>query len=152
MRRLLRKRWVWCLAVVLAAVLCPLPFLLLGADRYDRVQPGMTESEVEKLLGSPILYTCDAHGPMNEKAVAFTSEMRSRFWDVVTVNYWDGRVVAKGKTTRTGAAVWWELLHKVGWKASAGPMPTAPSAAPLPPPPLPPEQARKIERVHGNIE
>jgi hypothetical protein len=42
-RRLSRKRWPWCLAIVLAALLCALPYLLLPSDRP---RPGLPTTQL----------------------------------------------------------------------------------------------------------
>jgi hypothetical protein len=125
MRRLLAKRWLWCVTVVLALLFCPLLLLCLYADPYSCVHPGMTEAEVSRLLGSASIVAADNTGP-HHLGTVFTFEIRYRFWDIVTVTYAHGRVVETVKTARPPADVWQEFLYKVGWKTPPAPAPAAP--------------------------
>jgi hypothetical protein len=137
MRRLLAKRWPWCFLLVLALVLCPLPVLLRLADPYHRVQPGMTEVEVERLLGPPTFRSMQT---FLLPEVSFTLEIRQRFLDIVTIRYRDGQVIEKEKTPRSAGDLWQVLLTKVGLASPRPPARAIPEPVAPPRPLLPSEQ------------
>jgi hypothetical protein len=118
--------------VALVVVLCPLPFLVLREDPYDRVHLGMTTTEVEGLLGPARQDWVFSESGRD----AFLVETRSRFWDVIVVNYemW-GHAVRIKKRRRSAAELWEELREKIG--LAPGPSPPA-AVVPVTPPSGPP--------------
>jgi hypothetical protein len=133
MRRLLAKRWLWCLAVVLVVVLCPLPLLYFWADPYYRVREGMTGEEVERILGPTHTGGGITLGLL-DMTTDYVTEIRYRSWDVLTIRYRNDRVVEKARAAHPMAELWQELLDKVG--LAPGPFP--PAVVPVTPPPPPP--------------
>jgi hypothetical protein len=124
MHPLLRKRWLWCLAVVLGVCFGLSPLVCFYADPYYRVRKGMTEGEVERLLGP-----AHAAGGTFESP-DYATEIRYRSWDVLTIRYQNNRVVEKARAAHPIAELWQKVLYKVGWNTA--PPPVRFPAVPLP--------------------
>jgi hypothetical protein len=117
-------RWLWRLAVILAAVLCAVLLFCLHVDPLQHVHKGMTQDEVHTLLGPAAFSVSEGFvGP----GLVLDSEIRYRLWDVLTVHYSRGYVVGKGRTSRRLADVWSDALQKIGWKTATAPPQAVPS-------------------------
>jgi hypothetical protein len=137
MRRLVGKRWLWCVAVAAVLLLGIAPLLYFGADPYHRIRKGMTPEETEKLVG-PGMFTengagyCCTVGP-EPPLTGFGVHVRS--WDVVITEYRRGRLVKKSRQIPPVHALWDWSLHRAGLRSSAVPPVSVRIALPLGPPP-----------------
>ena len=115
-----RRRLLLALGVGLAmlALLAGLPFALpmkSGMEaKYDRIQPGMTEEEVEAILGPPF-DDGDYGGTGGGGALWWDERGPGEGWTIVLVGYEEGRVTEKKLERRAGKGWLQELRARFGW-------------------------------------
>jgi hypothetical protein len=139
MRRLLARRWLWCLATVLVLGCCAAVVVCLPPGPYGQVREGMSPQEVEQILGpannrsdTVTGYTTpEGHRIFLEAAL---DEERATSWGTVRVHYVNEQVTGKSRTNPLRD--WWDrALCKLGLQGA--PAPAVPPPVPPPSPPLP---------------
>jgi hypothetical protein len=111
--------WAWVGVVVLAVagalVVYFQPQPRIDKETLDRITPGMTEKEVENLIGAPPGRYCDFE-PMDTRVQQVKGDYKKEWVGndlIICVGFSDGKVVGKGLGYVTGSmpkASWWERM------------------------------------------